>query len=369
MKKSKGCNKVIIRVLLASTDNDYITRLSDAMNRIPPTTGDVLEIALFTDVEKLKEKKEEGKFRFHVALVDENMASLVVGWAPVLMFFTENDALDNLPHSEIPTATVVYRYQRVSDMVNKLLLAQAKKHGYEGRGSGATCAFFSPTGGSGTSTVAVAFAIAAAASGIRPLYVSFEEFNSTGAFFDDSQGLNQGLYEVFVVIAEGGGVSTTVDIVKSDDTSGVSFLKKFGMWTEVSQITPDEIETFISGARSANTVDLVVLDLGSGISSFSDRVFECVDEVFLMTDANFPSSSQLKLDILLNEKSFFSNYIGKTNLVFNKSANKTSDTYGCKSVINIPNYKGTTIREIANMVSMNLRGLVREEWKPKNETN
>jgi len=359
---------MIIRVLLASNDAGYITRLRDVMSRTSTATGDSLEIALFTDNDKLLAEITGGRSRFHVALVDEGMSSLVVDWVPVLLLLTENDAIDNMDHDSIPYALWAYKYQRVSTLVSKLIMAQAKKYGYEGRSSAATCAFFSPAGGVGTSTTAASFAMAAAAVGVRPMYVSFEYFNSTECFFKDTYGTEQGLYDIFCTITEEGKVVTSIDTAKAKDVSDVAFIKKFNMWTEAGQITPDEIETFIGSAKAANDVDLLVLDLGSGFASFTDRALECADEVFVVADSSPISRS--KLDILFDTKtSSFSGFLNKTNLIYNKADAMTpKETYGCKSLTNIPNYQGADVGNITLSAERALRGLIKEEWKPKSET-
>jgi|GEM_PF-1490191 len=354
-----------IRVLIAGEDANYMARIADVMNRATPSTGDTLEISLYTDKNKLINSKDDGKAKYHVAFTDEAFVDVISDWVPVLMLLTEDDNLDNTTDENLPIATYVYKYQRVSGLVNKMLLTQAKKRENEGKGSGTVCAFFSPSGGNGTSTVAVAFAMAAATQGIKPLFVSLELFNSSEYFFSDET--NTGLYDVFCAIAGGSGVTAVIDAAKSMDASGVAFLKKFEVWSEVSRITPDEMQSFIKAAQAANDTDIVVLDIGGGLGSFTQSVLDAADEIFIVSETHPIAASKLKS--MLDEKDMFaSRYIDNTSLIFNRVQGNQSEGYGCKNTTSVPNIGGANPKDVAASAAQYVRGLVNKAWIQKNAT-
>ncbi|MCL1935765.1 MAG: hypothetical protein FWF57_05255 [Defluviitaleaceae bacterium] len=351
---------MIIRMLVYSEDTSYAIRLKDILSKTNLATGDSLEISLFTDKSKLEREKITS--RYHIALIDENIVPTVKDCASIIMILTDNDSLDNIPYENFPHTVWIYKYQRVSAMLDKFLMVYAKRFGGKAISNAVVCAFYSQVGGSGTSTIASAFAIAAAGAGINPLYVSFEHFNSTDVFFKDLYGKSGGLSDIFRIITEHGMVGAGVDTIKTRDNTGVNFIKKFKLLEEVSQITPDEIETFISGARTANEVDLLVIDLGSGFNYFNDKVFECADEIFLVTDSH--GVSNFKLEMFFKE-THFANFSDKINIVFNKTQihNVQNTNYRCKSTIRVPSFLNTdnALFQIENI----LRGTIKEEWKPK----
>ena len=352
---------MVIKLLLASNDEKYILRLKDAISLTTLPTGDVIEISMFTDKSNLKEVRDKASSRFHIALVDEELAFILEDFVPNILILTDEGHLDDTVHKEISNALWIYKYQRVSTLLNKVLFAQSKNFGHKVFGQSVVCSFYSPSGGVGTSTVAASFALAASKLGIRPLYVSFEHFNSTEVFFKDSYNNEYGLYNVFYSIAKNEDVRTAIDTAKTKDHNNISFLKKFDMLEEVSKIQADEMESFIEAARSANEIDVVIVDLGSGFNQFNERAFEFSDEIFLIS--NDTASSLEKLSILFDENFLFGKFREKTNLIFNKVMMKQNLVYGCKSSLHIPNYGKNN--DVVVQASEILRGAVKEEWKPR----
>ncbi|MCL2356946.1 MAG: hypothetical protein FWC70_07300 [Defluviitaleaceae bacterium] len=352
-----------IRILLASRDERYAMRLSDALSQSPMETGDTIETSLFTDSVKLKNymAANEKTPKYDVAIVDDSMLSAVSKAAPVTLLITEDISLDDLMN-EVNTAQYLFKFKRVTSIIRKMLLTLAKSRKDKGIGDSAVCAFYSPRGGVGTSSIAVAFAKASVAMGIKPLFVSLEHFNSTELFFGEEG--DKGLYDVFYVLAGKGGVTTAIDAAKNkiDD---VAVLNKFPAWLEVAQLTPESIEIFINAARAAHEIDVVILDLGNGFANFTEKVLRCADEIFIISGAD--EVSELKLNMLTdNETSFMHDFLSKSNLVYNKAVSTDAGKdYGCKTVTYIPPKTGASVASVAGAVETHLRGLVNPLWSKK----
>ena len=357
-----------LRILLASNDERYVKKLADVMSQTPLDTGDTLEISLFTDASKLEAQFEasgNAKLpKYDAAIVDESMAPTVSKGVPLTLIFAEEASRDSTTHPAFPNANYVFKFQRVTDIVKKMLLALAKYRKDMGIGDGVVCAFFSPQGGSGTSSMAAAFAIAAARMGVKPLFVSFEHFNGTELFFSSLDDANQGLYDVFYVIAGQGSAATAIDVAKAKDANGVTFLNKFPMWREVSQLDNLAVETFINAAKAAHETDIVVLDLGGGFSPLTEKTFELCDEIFIVSCQD--ELSKLKLSMFLDKETYFiQEYLGKCNLIVNKAQSQQAQDYadGLKSTAYVPPTQGATVAEIAANAEGYLRGLIKPSWK------
>ena len=364
-----------IRVLLASHDTEYLSHLSDILRRTTPTTGDVLEIATFTDEDRLESiltgHVTGGRTLYHIALVDDSMVSMVSksGRVSAILSLTDDSAHDGRGHDAAPSIQYVYKFQRISDILKLMLEAFLGKRTGSGRGIAAVVAFYSPTGGCGTSTMAASMALAACGMGIRPLFVSFENFNTTELFFSDNEA-GRGLHDVFAHMYKeaGAGIAPAIDLMKARDASGVSFLKKFTTWGEVSQIKSDDIEAFIDESRSANEIDLVILDLGTYLGGFTERALHCADEIFLISAFN--DAAKIKMHDLLDEKSFFSqDCLSKSHLVYNKtSGNGRNEFQGFKSEAQIPSVSAASSVAIAKAIEPYVRRLVNPSWKKQDST-
>jgi len=343
-----------IRVLLASKDTNYIQRLANAISQFPSPQGTFLELEFFAEEPStLDESRNSGKF--HIALVDESMLSLVS--APVFMILTDDDTLNDKPYGQLSAAIYLYKYQQVMGIVRSIILAQAR-----------VCAFFSPTGGSGTSTVAMAFAMAAADVGVKPLYVSFEYFNSTELFFNDTGDTHPGLYDVFGAIAEGSAVTTAIDTAKvKDDATGIYYLKRFGTLMELEHIQLSAMEIFIYAIRVANDIDLVILDLGSGFTPLAKGALRYVDEIYVVADLH--DASILKLKMLFDEcSSFFKTYIGQAHLIYNNRSGLESpnNNFRCKSLTLCEKQSEGIHIDKAKSLKKDLKMLIDPTWNRDN---
>lgn len=363
-----------IRVLLACSDINYIARLSEVLSKTPPDVGNVLEVTLFTNKEKLatalEGKKGRSRTRYHVALMDREMAEGFTnpGRIPAVLLLTDDESKNGITPEDELADEYIYKYQRISDIAKHLGKVFVSKHkGYDTKKGGAVCAFFSSAGGVGTSTVAASFAMAAAKAGVRPLYVSFEPFNSTEIFFTDVTPGRQGLKDVFAYKNDT-GMSAAIDLIKSKDASGVSFLRKFSQWGELADVEPGDVERFIDAARYAEEIDLVILDLGCGGIGFTERALGSTDEAFIVTGPH--DTALLKLKRLLDKDAFIYNEcLDKTHLIYNRAsvndpAIDKDEDFGLRSVAYIPTVKGATPISVAASVTGHVSGLVNPDWKP-----
>jgi cellulose biosynthesis protein BcsQ len=371
-----------IDVLLVGKDAGYIKRLTDIIKRAKPKTGDTLSTAMFTDIDRLRENlgdKKTKRAKYQIALVDEEADVSGVNFSGMLVVILTEDSDKNnsvLPFdpdgrpsfgaakTEEYKVLHMYKYQRVSGIVDSLIIEYAKERSHKVNvrqdGSGGipaiVYAFFSPQGGAGTSTAAAGCALALTRAGIKTLYVSFEYFNSTELFFNDPNGATQGLYEIFSMIADGRNVLATIDAVRNVDPRGVAFLNKFALWTEVPEIKPDEMQDFIEASQSAHGIDAVVIDLGSNYTPFTETVFDAAEEIFVV--ANCQGLWWNKLEAFLNrDASFARNYEGRVSLIFNKSQGREKyPEFSANKSLYVRSYAGNQPSEIVEGAAAELAG-------------
>ncbi|MCL2016322.1 MAG: hypothetical protein FWG68_08780 [Defluviitaleaceae bacterium] len=308
-----------IRCLLASSDKTYIQRLAAGLEKTATPSGDALEIVLFTDSEKMADALKSDSGKFHAAIVDEILAETAAKHVPIILALTDDNAKDGTKDENL---LYVYKYQQISTIVRKLVMAQTSKRTHEGKGNGVICAFFSVAGGSGATTLSVAFALAAVKLGLRPLYVSFEHFNTTELFFRDTAASDQRLDDIFYIVAEGGGVATAIDVAKAVDSTGVAFLKPFATWTEIDQLQPNDIDIFIDATRSVKDSDLTILDMDSGVNPISKKILAAADEIFIITDSHALAHAKLRTLFAQNTPAHLKN----ATLIVNKNDGTTPFT-------------------------------------------
>jgi len=338
-----------IRVLLAGSDMNYISRLSDIISRTSAGKDNVLEVTIFTNRDKLKAtlegKKGATRTKYHIALVDESLVDILHenGEFSTLVVLTDDSNKDGTigENSEL----CVYKFQQVSEIVKKFMSAFT---GENKNNHCHTCVFYSDIGGVGTSTVAVAFAMAAVKEGKRPLYVSFENISSTEAFFKDNN-ITQGLSDVFACKKDD-DMKSAINTTKAQDASGVYFLKPFSSespTTKISQVESASMTMFIDSVQAIEDIDMLVLDLGAGWQGCLDRA----DGIFIVSSNG--QIAQMKLAQMLDKYE----HLSKTYLVCNRGQDSNND-YGCKSLTHIPSVMGGSASAVAASITGYVSGLV-----------
>jgi len=335
-----------IRVLLAGSDMNYISRLSDIMSRTSAGKDYVLEVTIFTNRDKMKAtlegKKGATRTKYDIALVDESMVDILHenGEFSTLVVLTDDSNKEGIigENSEL----CVYKFQQVSEIVKKFMSAFT---GESNNRNCHICVFYSDIGGAGTSTMAVAFAMAAVKEGKRPLYVSFEKVSSTEAFFKDNN-ITQGLSDVFACKKDD-EMKTAINSMKARDASGVYFLKSFSSESSKSSIEPTSLTMFLDSVQATEDIDMLVLDLGVGGQSCLDRA----NGIFVVTGNG--QIAQMKLAKMFDKYE----YLSKTYLICNRTQDSNND-YGCKSLTNIPAVMGGSASAVSASITGYVSGLV-----------
>lgn len=353
-----------IRLLLASEDANYTSRLGELLQGDTSQTEDLFEIFSYTEKKTLLDFFQQESKQFEICLVDEPLLETVSERSSLVFVLTE-DVLKDCAHydSEIKNIFYLNKYQRASAILRKMNLEFSKlRTGTEKIGDAKLSVFLSPVGGVGTSTLSAAFALACRQREKTPLHISLERFNSSTAFFNSEaydQG-DKGLYTVFeVLLSQKGDVVQTINSAREkDEETGVFFLRGFPAFSEVLERTEDEIEKFINAARGANDTDMVVIDLGDPITPFAKKVLELADDVYVVGGAS--QTAQLKLKTLLQDTDgFFDDFLSKTALIYNKTQSEIGTLeLGVKKTLRLPRLAVSDEVRVAKGLSAQLDTLV-----------
>ncbi len=166
-----------IRLLLAAGDRDYEEHLSQVLL---DRYEDIFEVQICSTPEQIAELA--GKRAFDIALVSPEFAGACSGHpAALTLALLEDGAAGG-------TAAGIRKYQRISHLVGSLLeryaAVSATAHG--GEGGGRVTVAWSPAGGTGKTTAALAYAAQRVAEGKRVLYLNLESFSSSPLYFAES---------------------------------------------------------------------------------------------------------------------------------------------------------------------------------------
>lgn len=217
----------------------------------------------------------------------------------------------------------VYKYQRISALVSEMLseyaLVAPRGMGIGGgKNKAKVSVFWSPAGGTGKTSVAIAYAARRIISGATVTYISFEHFSSVPAFFS----------------GEGRSISSVLErmdrnleiqmksIRQQDGKSGIMFFVQPDNFDDINILSANDIENLISAA--ATDVDELVVDLPSICDEKTLAAFRLADQVMLVTDLSPISAA--KTNAFINQNTAYGLIKDKTVMVLNKGARTNKAT-------------------------------------------
>lgn len=182
--------------------------------------------------------------------------------------------------------------------------------------------FFSPTGGSGTTTLSLAYACDSALDGDQVFYINFEKIDSSLAYLSSEKIIS---FEDIDEILNNEDFSyyEKIDLLSTkDDKTGISFFS-FDIKNESSYIL-----TLIDIIKKCNIYKYVVLDFENYDYMCESGVSEVCDNIYLILNDSLLSFK--KTDIFLSDV---------TNTRINFILNKSLDEIYNKDYNNIIEYK------------------------------
>ena len=303
-----------IQLLIATEDSDYAEHLSDTLSE---NYANAMDVSVCTISEQFHELLNLRKF--DLALLEASMVGdtdLQSIQVPLLLW------TDELSQGDLrQEMSSVYKYQRISVMVSKMLELYAKgtknEHGPDSK-RGYITAFWSPAGGVGKTTAALAYAAGRAAEGMDALYLDLEHFSSVRTYFADS---GRSLSAVFEMLEYGEGSIRMLikSICKVDNDSGISYLCCPENYDDVNILSTENIAALTDAC--ASVTDELIIDMSCACDSRAQKIFDLADRIFIVSDPS--TGSQIKLKQFVSQHNVFQQIKGKSTLINNKGGATT----------------------------------------------
>ncbi len=311
-----------IRLVVITSDIDYVECFSDV---IEDSYKGVFKMSICSSVEKYQELSE--KKSYDIALVDEALTDeLAFPAARLCAQLCDGETRAQRGSEYYP----IQKYQRISHIVSELLEQYAKVAGGTGsygKASGQMTALWSPAGGVGKTTIAMAYAAGRASETNRVIYLDLEHFSSTEAYFKDEaksmstlfEGLGSNNMEILIA-----------GLLQKDSGSGILYFGPVTNYDDLNVLTVSDIEEIINGCI-AQCNELIV-DLPSACDEKVRYILERSDRIFGIADDSVTGKN--KWEQFQTQHSLYSEIADKLTMVANKGAD-ISKWYQ-DHVVNIP---------------------------------
>lgn len=263
------------KIILADEDERYLKEIRyEFMEKAPQ-----INLITFTKREKLYQYFQQGETA-DILIVDEGLAEERLKDLPTSM----TRIVLSSSMSSIDGFEVVKKYQRMETLLDTILLKDAQASGtletIRGDSDTRIVAFYSPAGGTGKTTLALALAVAGVSSGFSTFYLNFEEINSVENILNQTPGC---LSDVFLALKTEGmnaGIKLKESLGK-EPVSGFYYISGVESIAEYEEINSNDINKLVESIRELSCYDLAVLDLSSGFTEKTKKILEEADVIFM----------------------------------------------------------------------------------------
>ena len=341
-----------ISVAIASSDREYMERLSEALGQY-----EELAIHVYTGRETLTAAMESN--HFDVLLFDPDLSEDRLPFQHVeLPICSYSDEAKNT--GLYPEEVKTEKYQRVSNIYKQIIREYAERAGEAlepDRSQKTVCiAVYSPIGGSGKTAASLAVGSRLAKQGKSVLFFSAEQL-------DSSSYINPRKEEGLVALIEAASDKKVNFELKlkgllKTGNGGISYLEGFERLADFDAVTAEEMKELLMKIRRCGLCDVLVIDMESSLHALSRTILEFADKIVIVERPGELSGVKMELfakQALVNE------YKKKMVLIrnFAESGSRYSNALSVPEAGTIHNYGNLTFSALLNAIEAN--GEIRTE--------
>jgi len=327
-----------IKMLVATVDILYAKLISD---NISECHADKVDVSICSALEGLQDALT--KHKYNVALIDATLIEHVDTSAVnlLLLLWSETETTAGLTEK----FEKIDKYQRISSIVSTVLEKYAKlsneNHNSHSRHAKVT-AVWSPVGGIGKTSVALAYALSCADNGKEVFYLNLEYFTSTPGYFKEN---GKSISSVFEMLENHeGDVKMLIQGISCRD-NGITYLCGPDNFDDLCVLSCEHIYELIKAC--ASLADELVIDLSSVCDARTRKVFEHADSILLVTGQT--GASETKMTQFMTQNNVFDSIKDKVTLVANKGATVSRPL--AEPMISFPQVESNDMRTVCKILS------------------
>ena len=342
-----------IKLALLDKDQNYLNRIVSVFNT---KYSDKLEIYSFTNTENALATLDSARIDVLVASdvfeIDADSLPSRCGFA----YFVDSPDISTLNNQH-----AICKFQK-ADLIYKQILSVYSENAESvsglkiGDDSCKVIAFTSPSGGTGSSSMAAACAIHYATQGKKTLYLNFEKFGSSDSFFS-AEGQFDMSDIIFALKSKKTNLSMKLESCVKQDLRGVYFYSQPKIALDMFELEADEILHLISEARISGSYSFNILDIDFGIDKKMMKILRQANSIVWTGDGS--EISNLKIHRAYNafltlEQTAESSLLNRVVLIYNKFSNKISTVVNDIDLHNVggaPRYEHTNTSQVLERLS------------------
>ena len=280
-----------VNIVLADSDEMYLNNLAGYLNEKNPAVS----ISVFTRAKSLEAYLASAQERVDAVVISADFAVGAVKSAaiPAKIILSDGSIFDD------PEFVSVNKYQKFEKLMNDILMICAEKTGHaeiasKGDKDTRIIGFYSPVGGSGKTTLALATAQTLAGLGKRVFLFSAESFLS--GIFPPAEKAKSTLSDVLLSV-KSSGKSAELAILAAravDDSTGISYFSPADSSLEINDVSAGELSAVFDGFEKLKEFDYVIVDLDSGMNERLLGILGRMDMIVMPFGADSISVSKMR---------------------------------------------------------------------------
>lgn len=337
-----------IRLAILEKDKSYLTRIVTAFSA---RYADKLEIYSFTDYQVAMATLDSAKIDVLVANdlfeVDVNALPKRCGFAYLV---------DSVGIDTVNNQSAICKFQKADLIYKQILSIYSENAGNVsglkiGNDDCRIVAFASPSGGTGSSTVAAACARHFAEQGYKVLYLNLEKYGSSESFFH-AEGQFDMSDVIYVLKTKKANLTMKLESCVKQDASGVFFYAPTKIALDMLELGAEEIQRLLSELKLAGSYNYIVLDMEYSQNKDTLSILRQAHGIVMVGDGSEISNTKITrayTALATAEQSADAPLTGRMSLVYNKYSNKTSSAIGDIGLRNIggaPRYEHAGTEQI-----------------------
>lgn len=266
-------------IVIADQHAEYVERL---VSFIQKKYGDTYQITTIGDKNQLKTYIQKNKCEFLLLSPELYDGSIYFKNVKLPVVLLEDDERIALPEK---LKWSINKYTRITSLITYL----EKEYEEVERTRPIIYGIYSPAGGVGKSTIAMAAALTYAKAGKKVLYLNLEDIDSTAMFFEDepvapnflAEFKGQDSYDMLIT-----------ERIKQDSKTQIMYFEREPLSVErsfVSQL-PIILERVIDG----NIANIIVVDFSNSYDQINEQVLETIDYLALVCNTHMHATFKLK---------------------------------------------------------------------------
>ncbi len=335
-----------ISIAIADSNKEYVERLLEVLQQY-----DELTIHVYTNWQKLQTAMVGG--RFDVVLFDPDISDERMTFSkvrlPVCLY--SDEARNCGLYAD--TAKVI-KYQRISSIYKEMIRAYAEKAGYSAdfdRSQNTTVAVvYSPMGGSGKTTVALALASKLASQGQSVLFISAEQLDSSNCVNPHNE---DGIITLVQAAADDQvSFPLTVKGVMKQGLNNMFYIEGFQRLADYDAVTDKEMSDVFDKLRRSGVCNVLVVDMETSLNAVGRAVADLADTIVLVErPGELPAA---KVEMFAHQV-FANEHMNKMVRVFNFAENNSKFSQALDRPVagTIHNYGNLPLKNVIQAINMN----------------